>query len=623
MADIFHQSMGLHPKLNNFNNSQEKYFDMNMNRLIPIAIYDCIPGDFFNIKHKIKIRCEPFVSPELSNLDVNAAAFFTSYRTLWDKFSDFITGKDPQGSTLEPGSLQHPYILLRNDFKPHDIFVNGKFPYPVFTSEIGSNADYAGLPSYYRPTSQVSDGAQQPISALPFLAMLSIWNWYFRDSELQEEIKYCLKGNRFMTSTTSIVDNDEVREIYKNLASLFNNPLNPNSPSDENKDFLYFNWNKDYFTSAFLRQTQGTPPTINFDGVANMTQQFTPTDTLHFGKMTINNTTSGNGLYQFPSNRYLGTDRNAWASGNVQSARDMTNSQFFLTTGSAGTQSSLDVSFNAQALQQGLFKNLQMNVMTTLTPAQFRYIFQYNLFLERRMYAGFRYDDYLKFFFGLSPRNEVLQQPELIGAYKTPIVVSEVLQTSETTSTSPQGNMAGHGISFDFNSLGKYRVKEYGCIIVYMWISTKGMYSQGIDKTLEKFDYLDYVNPAFVNLGEQPVYSRELYFSKDKQYNNSIFGYQSMYNEYRYKPDGIAGNLRKDFSYWHLGRLFNDDSKPVLNSSFIVSDADEARLFSVTDTFKTPPFIVRSGLKVNTYRPLPLFGTPGRIDHIYGERFQR
>lgn len=621
MSDIFHQAIGLKPKLNNFNNSQEKYFDMNMNRLIPIAIYDCIPGDFFNIKHKIKIRCEPFVSPELSNLDVNAAAFFTSYRTLWDKFPYFITGKDAQGSTLEPGAMSHPSVNLRNDFFDRTTGETGTTFLADCTSEIGSNADYAGIPSYTLPdTPPVNDGDVQYISALPFAAMLSIWNWYFRDSELQEEVKYCFIGDKAHALPLS----DHNIEVYHNIKSLFINPLNPARSVDSSSvPWLYFNWNKDYFTSAFLSQTQGTPPTINFDGVANMTQNFTPTDTLHFGKMIINNSTSGNGLYQFPDNRYLGTDRNAWASGNVQSARDMTNSQFFLTTGATGTQSNLDVSFNAQALQQGLFKNLQMNVMTTLTPAQFRYIFQYNLFLERRMYAGFRYDDYLKFFFGLSPRNEVLQQPELIGAYKTPIVVSEVLQTSETTSTSPQGNMAGHGISFDFNSLGKYRVKEYGCIIIYMWISTRGMYSQGIDKSLFKSDYLDYVNPAFVNLGEQPVLSKELFFSKDRQYNNSIFGYQSMYNEYRYKPDGIAGNLRKDFSYWHLGRLFSETSRPVLNSSFVISDADESRLFSVIDTFKTPPFIVRSGLKVNTYRPLPLFGTPGRIDHIYGERFQR
>lgn len=40
-----------------------------------------------------------------------------------------------------------------------------------------------------------------------------------------------------------------------------------------------------------------------------------------------------------------------------------------------------------------------------------------------------------------------LQRPEFLGGNKTPILISEVLQQSSTDSTSPQGNMSGHGIS--------------------------------------------------------------------------------------------------------------------------------------------------------------------------------
>ena len=51
--------------------------------------------------------------------------------------------------------------------------------------------------------------------------------------------------------------------------------------------------------------------------------------------------------------------------------------------------------------------------------------------MERNARGGVRYTEFLRSHFGVSPRDERLQRPEYVGGSKAPIIVSEVLQTSE------------------------------------------------------------------------------------------------------------------------------------------------------------------------------------------------
>ena len=78
-----------------------------------------------------------------------------------------------------------------------------------------------------------------------------------------------------------------------------------------------------------------------------------------------------------------------------------------------------------------------------------------------------------------------------------PIIVSEVLQTSET-GTSPQGNMAGHGISASSTYCGKYRATEYGVMMGIMSIMPRSMYQQGINRQWMRKTKYDYYFPSLL-----------------------------------------------------------------------------------------------------------------------------
>ncbi len=261
-------------------------------------------------------------------------------------------------------------------------------------------------------------------------------------------------------------------------------------------------------------------------------------------------------------------------------------------------------------LKQALNRNvINFENATTFDLEDFRWTAVIQQTMERAMRGGVRYTEWLRSMYGVSPRDERLNRPEYIGGSKTPVIISEVLQTSETTTDSPQGNLSGHGISYSNGRNGRYRVTEFGMIIGIISILPRALYHQGVNRQwLRKTPY-DFFNPLFVNLGEQEIKQVELYASADEEENDKIFGFQGMYNELRYMPSHVTANLRpgQDLEHYTLVRDFN--SAPGLNEAFIQCKPSK-RIFAV-QTSEDPSFIVRMRHLVSAVRPLPIQPIPG------------
>lgn len=353
--------------------------------------------------------------------------------------------------------------------------------------------------------------------------------------------------------------------------------LDDEVPADSNK-LLRRRWHKDYFTSALPWQQKGTSPALPLSGTTSAmwpVEDFAAAGTatgLGFGitqdpvsgQFTTQFTTSGSGYDEAP-----------------QLLRDQFNSN--------------EVDFAAAA---------------TFNVADLRLAFQIQRWEERNALSGTRYTELLRAHFGVSPRDETLQRPVFIGGTRSPIIISEVLQTSSTDATSPQGNLAGHGITADRTYAGKYFSREYGMVIGLLSLMPRADYQQGIDRQWLRRTKYDFYFPEFSHLSEQAVESGELFVSPTEEENKSIFGYQGRYNELRFKRNQICGQLRNTLSYWHIGRIF--ETKPLLNSSFIECAPDK-RIFAVPTE---PGFIVTVGNILDVVRPMPYYATPGWIDHF-------
>ncbi len=226
--------------------------------------------------------------------------------------------------------------------------------------------------------------------------------------------------------------------------------------------------------------------------------------------------------------------------------------------------------------------------------------------LEKNARGGTRYIESILSHFGVKSSDARLQRPEYITGVKTPVVISEVLNTSGTEGELPQGNMAGHGIAVSSGKSGSYYAEEHGYIIGIMSVMPKTAYQQGIPRTFLKLDPLDYFWPSFANIGEQEVKLQELYaFTANA---DDTFGYVPRYAEYKYMPSRVAGDFRNSLDYWHLGRIFG--SEPTLSQEFIeCTPEDTARIFAVTDP-DSQKLYCHVLNKIKAVRPMPKYGTP-------------
>lgn len=226
--------------------------------------------------------------------------------------------------------------------------------------------------------------------------------------------------------------------------------------------------------------------------------------------------------------------------------------------------------------------------------------------LEKNARGGTRYIESILSHFGVKSSDARLQRPEYITGVKTPVVISEVLNTTGAEGELPQGNMAGHGIAVSSGKSGRYYAEEHGYIIGIMSVMPKTAYQQGIPRTFLKTDPLDYFWPSFANIGEQEVQLRELYaYTANAE---DTFGYVPRYSEYKYMPSRVAGDFRTSLDYWHLGRIFA--SEPTLSQEFVECvPEDTERIFAVTDP-EAQKLYCHVLNKIKAVRPMPKYGTP-------------
>jgi hypothetical protein len=252
-----------------------------------------------------------------------------------------------------------------------------------------------------------------------------------------------------------------------------------------------------------------------------------------------------------------------------------------------------------------LFANTSGVSVANTTINDLRRAYRLQEWLEKNARGGTRYVESILSHFGVKSSDARLQRPEYITGVKTPVIVSEVLNTTGQTTGLPQGNMAGHGISVSTGKSGSYYCEEHGYIIGIMSVMPTTAYQQGIPRTFLKNDTLDYFWPTFANIGEQEVQNQELYAYTPSA--TQTFGYVPRYAEYKYMPSRVAGDFRTTLDYWHLGRIFQN--QPNLNKEFVeCSPSQTTRIFAVEDG--TDPLYCHVYNKIHALRPMPKFGTP-------------
>lgn len=245
-------------------------------------------------------------------------------------------------------------------------------------------------------------------------------------------------------------------------------------------------------------------------------------------------------------------------------------------------------------------------VQSTTTINDLRRSFRLQEWLEKNARGGRRYIENILNHFGVRSSDARLQRAEYITGVKSPVVISEVLNTTGDTDVAdplPQGNMAGHAISVNSGNYGSYFCEEHGYIIGIMSVMPKTAYQQGIPKHFLKANNLDYFWPSFAHIGEQAIQNKEIFVNSTTP--NDTFGYIPRYAEYKFMNNRVAGEFQSSLDFWHLGRIFA--TEPSLNETFIECLPDD-RIFAVQDG--TDYLYAHVLNKIFASRKMPVYGTP-------------
>lgn len=557
----------LRPSRNVFDLSHEKKFTCYMGQLIPVMCDEVVPGDVFKIAVNNVLRFHPMIAPIFHPVSVFGHFFFVPYRIIWKLWTLFISGG-----------------------------FDGKFNKPLPRWEpdstdltLGSMWDYLGFPLRYI-------GDSDPLLPIDFpkRAYNLIWNEFYRDQFLQPRV--------------GLTDTAEEEEYdVENLT--------------KNNQIKFRNFVKDYFTSAQLDQQLGDAPGFPIVGNAETVWQGDPPrfwnnfigpDTATARQlMAINRDTTGG------SSSLAST----FVSGSLgQSGDSMISSGAFASNLPAQPIST----HMPQSFLDWLRNNdVPLNTLSSFDVKEMREAFQLQKWMERNQRSGVRYVEFLRSHFGITIPDSTLQRPEYIGGVKFDVQVSEVLQTSSTQGGSasgtntPQGTMAGHGLQYGGQYVGRYRVREFGLIMGIMSVMPTPSYEDGIDRQWLREVKEDFYFPEFAHLSEQAIYSGELYWDGSNA-DRSPFGFQPPYDEMRIKRNMVMGRMRVSaplsLSFWHLGRSFAD--RPNLNEEFVQMDGTRdfaMRPFAVQNQ---EPCIVSWGNIIRAIRPMPHIGEPGLIDHF-------
>lgn len=555
--------------LNRFDLSFDRIGTFKMGKLYPIICKEMLPGDRFRVRTDSLVRTMPLSSPAFGRLRMYIHYFFVPNRLVWDNWEDFITGGESGEDTHVP-----PYLPW-NKLSQMDILVRAKNDAEGnWTYDPGDSIAAAfGLPLQPFSGSMVSGGVANgsntttPVSALPFRGYRLIWNEYYRDRNVDDELEIFSSGDGDLSSN------------YPENGSNWKEGLFG--------DLLSRRWLKDYFTSALPTPQRGPDVQLPIVGEGGTIQADGPLKLLIQNQGT-GEITKNTSAFVPDVNRGLGntTGINIAESPNDQFPLDVQHSNLMYASGLTTAGGSV--------------------VAATIN--DLRRAIALQRFYEISARAGSRYIETIMGHFHVRSSDARLQRPEYLGGGVTDINIGEVLQTSATDQISPQGNMAGRGFGIGRSNQCTYRAEEHGYLFGIMSIIPEPYYFQGVDKDWTRQSRVDYYWPSFAHLGEQEIDKSELCVGAsdgDTDTFGQLFGYAPRYAEYKFSKNIITGLLRGSLANWTFARKISD---PNLNAAFLeVPQVNNP--FAVQDE-DTDKFIVWFSNEIRALRPMPFFGTP-------------
>lgn len=506
----------------------------------------------------VPIYCDEVLPADTAKIDLNALMRMSTplYPVMDNCYCDFYFFFVPSRLLWE----HFENLMGQNDStfwaEPTE-YTTPKTTAPSGGWNVGTLADYFGIPTGI---------ANLQVNSLPFRAYAKIWNEWFRDENLQQPVTMS------KTDATTAGSNTGTNLTDAEAGGL---PL---------KVCKY----KDYFTSCLPSPQKGNAVNLPLNGPAKV-KLYDDRNLTEVFKKSIEFVSSSNvepGMY---NTGYVG--------GDYKNSVTVVN----------GKDEDGDSETSATA-----YLGADLSSVTATTINELRQAIAVQHILERDARTGTRYKEYLQGAWGVTSPDARLDRSEYIGGYRLPININQVIQTSATDTTSPQGNTAAFSMTTMSRNMATYSATEHGFIIGLAAVRVDHSYQQGLPRMWTRSTRFSYYDPMLANLGEQAVLNQEIYAQGNAK-DEEVFGYQEAWADYRYRINMITGEMRSTYSKtldaWHYADKY--DKLPTLSSDWIKEGMENIDRTIAVQSEKSRQFICNFYFDQTWTRAMPIYSLPG------------
>lgn len=544
-----------------FDRSHQLLTTINEGDLVPIYCDEVLPGDTARVRLSGLIRMSTPIYPIMDNCYMDTYFFFVPCRLLWEHWENMFGENDTD------------YWAEKTEYSTPKCKIGGSSGL-----NNGSIGDYFGLPTQIK--NQIS------VNALPARAYAMIYNEWFRDENVEAPLMLGYKktddaGIDKEPGKTTTYANEPSRTTDTNEASLY-----ARKPAKAGKFH-------DYFTSCLPSPLKSDPVEISLTGNAAVKA--------YEGNIGNKNEVTLR-IEGFSPN---GTSTNNYILNSIGSAKE---SHPIQLTGTRIAENGTGTFSNNAYLGADLSGVSAISIQDLRMAIALQHIF------EADARNGTRYREFLSGTWGVTSPDSRLQIPEYIGGQRIAINVNQVVQTSQTDTTTGQalGNTAAYSLTTCSKQMVDYAATEYGYIIGLAVVRVEHSYQQGLATKWTRGGRFTYYDPRLAALGEQPVYNREIYAQGTAE-DDEIFGYQEAWADYRYKPSYVTGEMRSNhqtsLDAWHYADDY--DKLPRLSAEWIQEGQQNIdRTIAVTSNV-SHQFLCDFYFNEDWYREMPIYSIPG------------
>lgn len=197
--------------------------------------------------------------------------------------------------------------------------------------------------------------------------------------------------------------------------------------------------------------------------------------------------------------------------------------------------------------------------------------------VRRNNYSGSRAVQQIYSRFGIKTEDYRSNYAHVISTDIIPVQVGDITSQA-STSDALLGDYAGKGI-VNGQCKVSYDASDYGYLFILGYYTITPMNAFGFDRSVLRYDPLDFFNPEFDAVGPEAISYKEIYTNPvpstgDTTRDSSVFGFTERYNSYKFGRDKITGDFRQlntlgnnastsgtpftEMSVWHTGRILNN-----------------------------------------------------------------